>query len=197
MNISLTFDDGPDPRGTAHILPALHRARASATFFVVTPQARRYPRLVHEIERGGHRVEFHCAEHVRHTERTREEIEADTRSGLEDLAALDITPRLWRTPWGVTEPWTKDIANQFGLELTHWTADTHDWRGDSASEMLEAVDPLLRPGAIVLMHDGLGPGAQRTDCEQTAALIDPLVSRIRALGCEPAPIVGSRKVSVA
>lgn len=197
MEIFLTFDDGPDPDGTPRILAALQRAAASATFFVVTPRARRYPRLISEIQDAGHRVEFHCTEHVRHTERTRDEVEQDTRVGLQDLNSLGIEPRLWRTPWGVTVPWTDEIANQFGLEIVPWTADTHDWRGDPATTMLESIEPLLQPGAVVLMHDGLGPGAWRRDCTETAALIEPLVERIRNLGYEPAPIKPFHKAASA
>lgn len=188
MEIFLTFDDGPDPIGTPSILTALLRSRAFATFFVVAPKARQYPRLISNILRAGHRVEFHCVEHIRHTERTRAEVEKDTRTGLKDLNDLGVTPQLWRTPWGVNAPWTPEVAERFGLQIAHWTADTHDWRGDSATEMFEAIEYLLQPGAIVLMHDGLGPGALRTDCEETSSLIGPLVNRIRALGCEPSPM---------
>lgn len=197
MEISLTFDDGPDPKETPRILAALQRAEALATFFVVTPQALRYPREISEIQRAGHRVEFHCVEHVRHAHRTRGEVEEDTRTGLRDLNTLGITARLWRTPWGVTETWTEEIARRFGLEIASWSADTHDWRGDSATEMLEATEPLLEPGAVVLMHDGLGPGARRTDCRETAALIGPLVERIRALGCEPSSMSPAREAAPA
>ena len=152
---------------------------------MVTPKALRYPRLISEATRAGHRVEFHCVEHVRHAERTRGEIEEDVRVGLRELHSLGIKPRLWRTPWGDTTSCTEEVANRFGLKIAHWTADTHDWRGDSTDEMLEAIEPLLEPGAVVLMHDGLGPGARRANCGETTALIEPLVNRIRALGCEP------------
>lgn len=192
--VTMTFDDGPDPVWTPRVLEALRRARARATFFVITPRACRYPDLIAEILGAGHGVEFHCVEHTRHTERTRDEVAYDTCTGLRDLRSLGVTPRFWRTPWGVRAPWTEVVAERFGLELVPWTADTHDWRGDTAAEMLEQVGPLLRPGAIVLLHDGLGPGARRAGCEETVALIEPLVERIRALGCEPAQIKPRRKI---
>lgn len=197
MYISLTFDDGPDPNGTPIVLEALRKAGATATFFVVAPRARRYPHLISDTLRDGHRIEFHCHEHIRHTDLTLDEIEADTNTGLRDLAALGVRPRLWRTPWGITIPGTYEIAGRYGLEIAPWTADTHDWRGDPATEMLEAIDPLLRPEAVVLMHDGLGPGARRTDCSETAALIRPLVERICDLGCEPAPMKSIRRAASA
>lgn len=138
----------------------MHRARARTTFFVVTPRVRRFPALIHEMLAAGHGVGLHCVEHVRHTELTGEEIESDTRAGLDDLSFLGLRPRLWRTPWGVTTPATHEVASRFGLDLVPWTADTHDWRGDPATGVLAKVEPLLRPGAVVLMHDGLGPGAR-------------------------------------
>ena len=85
-------------------------------------------------------------------------------------------------------PFTAEIAYAFGLELALWTEGTRDWRGDTASEMLKHVGPDLRPGSIVLMHDGVGPGALRSGCSETVNLVGPLVEHIRSLGYEPGPL---------
>lgn len=183
--VHLTFDDGPDPFWTRRALDALRDAEASATFFVVAPLARRNPDLISEMLDAGHRVELHCTEHVRHTHRSREEIEADTEAALADVNALGVRPRLWRPPWGILAPWTPAVARSLGLELALWTIDPHDWRGDSAGEMLAHVEPRLESGAVVLLHDGLGPGARRSGCEETVALIPALVESTRKRGLEP------------
>ncbi len=183
--ISLTFDDGPDPVWTPRVLEALQWAEAQATFFVVAPQVRRFPHLISDVLRAGHGVEFHCTQHVRHTERTREEVKADTKAGLGTLEVLGLYPHFWRPPWGVLAPFTAEIADEFGLEIVLWTEGTRDWHGDPAPEMLERVGPRLRPGSVVLMHDGIGPGARRSGCGETVALVGGLVERIRSLGCEP------------
>lgn len=186
--ISLTFDDGPHPIWTPRVLGALQRAETRATFFVVAPLARRFPHLISDILRYGHEVEFHCTEHVRHTEQSRKEVESDVRDGLRELRRQGVHPRFWRPPWGVLAPFTAEIAYAFGLELALWTEGTRDWRGDLASEMLKRVRPELRPGSIVLMHDGIGPGARRSGCGETVALVEGLVEHIRFLGCEPGPL---------
>lgn len=195
-NIHLTFDDGPDQIWTPRVLEALDRARAQATFFVITPRALKNPHLIEDIQQAGHRVEFHCVEHVRHTERSRQELETDAEVGLRDLESLGVEPRLWRTPWGKLAPWTTEVADDYGLQIAPWNVDTHDWRGDTARKMLKTVKLDLRPHSIVLMHDGIGPGALRGGCEETVALIEPMVEHIRELGCEPEAMRPNSEVSV-
>jgi peptidoglycan/xylan/chitin deacetylase (PgdA/CDA1 family) len=186
--VALTFDDGPDPVWTPRVLDALCQVEIYATFFVIAPLALEHPSLVSSILKQGHAVEFHCMNHVRHACRSRREVEADTREGLGVLRSLGVEPRFWRPPWGVLAPWTEEVAENFGLQLAPWSVDTRDWRGDPARKMLRNVDPLLGPGEIVLMHDGIGPGALRTGCEETVALVKPLVACLRSVGCEPAPL---------
>lgn len=166
-SVELTFDDGPDPVWTPAVLAALSGSSLRATFFVIASRAAEHPQVVAAIRSGGHAIELHCHEHVRHTEVDREAIESDTRRALTTLAEFGITPRRWRPPWGDQAPWTEEIAAAHDLELCGWDVDTHDWRGDAAEAMLAAVGPELRAGAVVLLHDGLGPGARRQGCEET------------------------------
>ncbi|MGI8649333.1 MAG: polysaccharide deacetylase family protein [Rubrobacter sp.] len=181
----LTFDDGPDPVWTPRILDALDEFDARATFFVITPLARRHPRLIERMREAGHEVALHCERHVRHTELTTDEILTDTRNGLEDLARLGVHPKSWRPPWGVVTEGTKRVSGHHGLDLALWTLDTHDWRGDSWEAMLESIGPELSGGSIVLMHDGLGPGARRDGCAETLILVPALIEACTARGLEP------------
>ena len=181
--IALTFDDGPDPVWTPLVLDALAEARAHATFFVVAPRARRYPSLMSRMREEGHDVGFHCTEHVRHDAMTREEIRADVGAGL---SLLGRSVRLWRSPWGLVSPETEDVARKHRLTLVGWTADTGDWRGSTPDEMLTGIEARIQPGAIVLMHDGVGPGARREGCAGTVDLVPSLVALGRSRLLEPA-----------
>lgn len=191
-SVALTFDDGPDPLWTPLILDALAEADASATFFVIGPRASRYPHLISRMRDEGHEVALHCVEHVRHDARTRTEIEEDTRKGLKALGDLGQTPQHWRTPWGFLTPATEETARELGLTLVGWTADTKDWRGDASEEMLARVEARIAPGAIVVMHDGIGPGAKREGCAETVDLVRPLLALASSLGLEPVTIGGIR-----
>lgn len=184
--LALTFDDGPDPRWTPAVLAALAAAGARATFFVLGSRATEHPELVRRALAEGHAVELHGHGHLRHAASGCEAVAADLDAGLDVLRGLGVQPRLWRVPWGDAADWTEALASERGLQMAGWTVDTHDWRGDDAGTMLATCEAGLHDGAIVLAHDGRGPGAQREDCEQTVRLIGPLVDAARARGLEPA-----------
>ncbi|MEP6953326.1 MAG: polysaccharide deacetylase family protein [Solirubrobacteraceae bacterium] len=172
--LQLTFDDGPDPVWTPRILEALRGARLRATFYVIAKRAAAHSTIVKRARAEGHAVELHCDVHIRHTELSPHEGREDTRRALGRLTALDVRPARWRTPWGVQADWTEGVAREHSLELCGWDVDTHDWRGDSAETMLAATGPSLRGDAVVLLHDGLGPGARRADCGETLRFVQLL-----------------------
>jgi peptidoglycan/xylan/chitin deacetylase (PgdA/CDA1 family) len=185
--VALTFDDGPDPAWTPRVLDALQAADARATFFVIAPRAAAHPALLERMHLGGHTVELHCDRHVRHTELSDEELADDTATALARLEELGVRPRLWRAPWGVTTPASEAVARAHDLRLVHWTADTEDWAGHAPDTMIRRVEDVIRDGAIVLAHDGLGPGATREGCANTVSVIGPLTALAagRGLTCEP------------
>jgi peptidoglycan/xylan/chitin deacetylase (PgdA/CDA1 family) len=190
--VALTFDDGPDPLWTPRVLDALAAVDARATFFVLAPRAAAEAELIDRMLAEGHGVQLHAFAHIRHTKISEEIGAADTDRALSTLAALGVEPELWRTPWGVTAEWTEGVAAARGLELVRWTADTHDWRGDTATAMLAAIGDDVADGAIVLAHDALGPGATRDGCAETVALIAPLVALARERGLEPVALEAGR-----
>jgi peptidoglycan-N-acetylglucosamine deacetylase len=180
--LALTFDDGPDRDGTPLVLDALARHGAQATFFVIGPRAAAHPQLVARIVSEGHTVGLHCDEHIRHSERDAQWCAADTQCALGRLRDLGIAPTLWRAPWGDAAPWTKQIATDHNLKIIGWTVDTHDWRGDDAERMYVETRGQLNDGAIVLGHDGLGPGATRENVEATAAYVELAAEHSRRHG---------------
>ncbi len=183
--VHLTFDDGPDEIWTARVLEELARARAQATFFPIGERVAAHPDVVARVRGAGHQVEMHCMRHVVHSRCWRATAEEDADACLSELARLRITPRHWRPPGGGMAPWTPDVAAKRGLRLAGWSADTHDWSGNTVEAMLEHVAPAIEEGAVVLMHDALGPGARREGCARTVELIEPLVALIRERGLEP------------
>lgn len=190
--IALTFDDGPS-RWTPLVLDELSGRDARATFFV-TPGGD--PEIVKRIAAAGHEVAYHCGEHVRHTLRDREEVRREASEDLEGLAALGVEPRAWRPPWGDLAPWSASVAAELGLELWLWSHDSYDWDGRGSGAMLSELSDALEPGGVILMHDGLGPGALRSDVLPTVELIAPLIDLCRDRGLEPATLTHGSKARV-
>jgi peptidoglycan/xylan/chitin deacetylase (PgdA/CDA1 family) len=192
--LALTFDDGPDPRGTPVVLEALARVGVRATFFVLGERVVRWPELLGEVIAAGHAVEVHGFGHPRHPECSRAQVERDLAAALEVLGRHAVAPVWWRAPWGHLAEFTPELAEAHHLRLAGWTLDSHDWRGDTAREMLAALGPRLAPGGIVLAHDGVGAGARRATADSTAQLIGPLVAAARERGLEPGPLSRSDPV---
>jgi peptidoglycan-N-acetylglucosamine deacetylase len=181
-SLSLTFDDGPDAGSTPSVLAALAELDVDSTFFMLGERVESASDAARDVVESGHDVQLHGHRHLRHSELDEREIEDDTCAALAALAAVGVRPTRWRTPWGVTTPATERVAARHGLSLVGWTIDTHDWRGDTATTMLERAERQLVSGAIVLMHDALGPGSRRIDVQNTIDLLGPLLDAARARG---------------
>jgi peptidoglycan/xylan/chitin deacetylase (PgdA/CDA1 family) len=188
--VALTYDDGPDRVWTPRLLATLRRHRARATFFVQARRAAAREELVAEMVADGHEVGFHCLDHIRHSERSWDGVAADLEIGMGVLASLGVEPRAWRTPWGIETDATRKLCGHHGLRLWGWNVDTHDWRGDKAGQMFDALEAQggLREGDVILMHDGLGPGARRAGCGETVALTESLLASAEQAGLETATV---------
>jgi peptidoglycan/xylan/chitin deacetylase (PgdA/CDA1 family) len=176
--LALTFDDGPDPRGTAAVLGALAAADVKATFFVLGERVEECPELLGRVLDAGHAVEVHGYAHLRHPSSARQVVESDLDRALGVLDRHGVRPCWWRVPWGHLADFTWELAAERGLRIVGWSTDTHDWRGDDAATMLEGLQ--LTQGGIVLAHDGVGSGARRETARATAELVPMLVERARA-----------------
>jgi len=64
--MALTFDDGPDPDSTPHLVEALAKAGAKATHFLLGERIERHPELVAALIAAGHDVYAHGWSHDRY-----------------------------------------------------------------------------------------------------------------------------------
>jgi peptidoglycan-N-acetylglucosamine deacetylase len=185
--VALTFDDGPHPRWTPEVLRVLSQTRRTvpATFFVWGEQALEHREVVSEILRAGHSVQPHCWRHIAHWELDAVEISADIDRVTALLAELGApSPHMWRPPWGrLRRTESRRIAEERGLELAGWTADSHDWVGHAGDELYADVKARIAAArdepAVVLMHDSFVEARQarhRSDCAGTVELVRRLIA---------------------
>ena len=62
------------------------------------------------------------------------------------------------------------------LQLILWTADSRDWTRPGVGRIVATVARQLRPGAIILFHDGGG------DRSQTVAALPRVLRQLHARG---------------
>jgi peptidoglycan/xylan/chitin deacetylase (PgdA/CDA1 family) len=57
-----------------------------------------------------------------------------------------------------------------------WDVDPHDYERPPAPVILQRILDRVRPGSVILMHDGGG------DRSQTVAVLRPLIDQLKARG---------------
>ncbi|WBB65570.1 polysaccharide deacetylase family protein [Micromonospora sp. WMMD812] len=160
--VALTFDDGPSPAWTPKILDQLRAARVTATFCVVGREVQRHPELVRRIVREGHQLCNHSWRHDVDLGRLPvAEIRADlVRTNKAIQAAAPGAPiTFYRQPGGRWTPEVVAVAKQLGMRPLHWSVDPQDWAKPPAATISHRVLTAVRPGSIVLLHDGGGDRA--------------------------------------
>ena len=174
--ITLTFDDGPDPRWTPRILRVLRKARVRAVFCVIGRQAARYPRLLAQIRRDGHVL---CNQSWDHDLRLADEPDARIRANLrrtnDAVSRTGPAPWWFRAPGGGWSPRLIRLAGREGLAPLSWTVDTRDWQRPPVQVMRAIVQRELRPGGVILLHDG--GGDRRRTFELVTAMLRELPAR--------------------
>ncbi len=157
--VVLTFDDGPEPGGTDRVLSALAEAGASATFFVLLTRVRRYPALLGEVLAAGHEVALHGVDHRALPTLPPDEVARLVRAGRAELEDVTGQPVRWfRPPYGRQTFRNWRAVTGAGLMPVLWGPTTWDWRDVPTAERVAKAQEGVRPGAIVLAHDGFaGP----------------------------------------
>jgi peptidoglycan/xylan/chitin deacetylase (PgdA/CDA1 family) len=175
--VALTFDDGPWPQSTPRVLAVLRRLRVHATFFVIGYLARAYPELVARERRAGMAVGNHTYNHPEvppFGELPRRLVEDEIALGAASLERAGVRPSLFRPPAGSTSPTVVRAAEAAGERVVLWSVDPGDWQaGVTAREIRTRVLGAVRPGSIVLLHDGGG------DRSATVAALPGIVKGIR------------------
>jgi peptidoglycan/xylan/chitin deacetylase (PgdA/CDA1 family) len=153
----LTIDDGPDPGTTPRVLELLRAHGARATFFVVGAQVRRHPELARRIAAEGHSIGNHTESHpaadfwLASPRRIASEI--DRCAGALLAAGAPFEP-YFRPPVGVRNPFLSPQLSARGMDLVLWSARGLDGVGRDPHGALRRIARGIRPGAILLSHEG-------------------------------------------
>jgi peptidoglycan/xylan/chitin deacetylase (PgdA/CDA1 family) len=174
---ALTFDDGPVEPYTSQILDILRQQQVKATFFVIGNNAERNPKTLLRIVQEGHIVGNHSQSHNPWLVYVPPLFTRDILRCQQTIRGITgLSPNLFRPPRGIGYYITRFISGR-KLVPVSWTVSSQDWRESRAEAIARRVVKTIKPGAIVLLHDGYAPARLRS----VAATIQSLPAIIKAL----------------
>ena len=174
--VALTFDDGPT-NYTEPIMGILAENDVHATFSIIGEQTSYGAPVVTEVAEAGHVVASHTWDHPQLTTCTAEEIHeelSNTAVALKQCVGKDCT--YLRPPYGSMDEdvW---LASKGTITASfYWTHDSCDWETPGAQSIVSNSTLAMKPGSVILMHDGGG------DRSQTMQALPQIISAWKAAG---------------
>ena len=181
--VSITFDDGPNPRATPLILDVLQREKVPATFFVLGRHTDRWPELVRRAADDGHQLANHGYWHRKLHRRSPAYVRDDLTRGTQAImhASGGVRPKHFRAPHGFRSPWVTPIASSLGQRTVGWSLGVWDSARPGADEIARRAIRGMHGGSILLLHDGDGYDADG-DRMQTAEALPRIIDGLRERG---------------
>ncbi len=179
--VALTFDDGPNEPYSSRIATLLEDRGARGTFFQVGQAVRRHPEVTDSLARSGHVIGHHGDSHRLRTSLSRAALLEDIRKGQQAFAAVGLRPALYRPPWLLRIPALRAVLFEEGLRpVSGEFCHVLEVAQPGAQRIARRALAKIRPGSIVIFHDGFdGKVAERG---RTVEAVEIVVDRVCALG---------------
>jgi peptidoglycan/xylan/chitin deacetylase (PgdA/CDA1 family) len=173
--IALSFDDGPADQYTADVLRILKEEKVDAAFFCIGQRIPGREALLRQAHEAGHLIGNHSySHHLWFDLFSAQRMEADLHAAGEAVQkAIGRRPRLFRPPYGVTNPNLAKAIRRGGSVPVGWNIRSLDTVIKDEAKLLRRVTKALKPGAIILFHD---------TCGSTLSILPELIRVARAEG---------------
>lgn len=154
-NISITFDDGPNPEFTPEVLQLLKQHGQYATFFLIGEKAERNQELVKQIISEGHSIGSHSYSHAKtfgffSSEKIVGELQRSNKV-LKEITGREVM--LFRPPFGVTNPNIKKALKRTNHLSIGWSKRSYDTTKSSEEKVFQNITKNLVKGDVILLHD--------------------------------------------
>lgn len=152
--VALTFDDGPATY-TSVILDVLKKEGVQAAFFSIGKNAVANPEIVKRWHAEGHLICNHSYDHGFNfdwkTSKAMQEEINKTNNAIMQIAG--VTPKLFRPPYGVTNPNLAKAITRSGMYSIGWNVRSFDTTAKNKADLESRILNRLKGGDIVLLHD--------------------------------------------
>ena len=198
--IAVTFDDGPTPESTPHLIAALEAANARATFFVCGVRVEQHPELIAALVAAGHTVYAHGWDHRLYRAAEAEEAAAAMTRTEALLARHRPTPStyLLRLPYnaGLRSAAIHQAMRRFhpDVQFAWWSHAIADYQiadkprpeADIAAACTDTIARLMAQpgldGGILLLHDAAITQPQESAVLATRLLLPGVLAALQARG---------------
>lgn len=187
LRVALTFDDGPAVPSSEQILDILRAEGAPAAFFVCGKNVDRFPSIVRRMRAEGHTVGNHTYSHPALYFKSRRAQAQEIDTTQESIErATGLRPRLFRPPYGARWFGLFPLLAERQLKMVLWSAPSFDWkRRLCAAEIVRRTLRALKPGAVILLHDGREPRQSgEADARVTVEALPGIIEGARRAGFE-------------
>ena len=178
---AITFDDGPSPRNTGRVLERLRRHGAHATFFQLGRRVRRHPEITRRVRDEGHEVGLHDDHHLPPVCLPQWLRRRELRACEAAVRAAGVEPARWyRPPFGLLRPAQAEEIRAWGFAPVLGDVFPRDPERPGTERIVEWTLACLRPGSILILHDGSGYGD--LDRSQTVEAADRILGHAARRG---------------
>ena len=178
--VSISFDAAWGNEQTQTLLDILCEKNVKATFFLVGFWAEKYPQSVKAIHEAGHDVGNHSDTHPHLPKLEKDKITSQIDDCNKKIEAAGAPrPTLFRPPYGDYNNTVVESTNELNMHCIQWDVDSLDWKDPSADEMVKRIKNKIKPGSIILMHNG---------AKNTPEALPKIIDAIRDEGYEFVPI---------
>lgn len=153
--VLLTFDDGPHTN-TVKVLEVLKKYDVKALFFVIGKNIQGNEAILKQIVSDGHQIGNHSFSHHNFIDLwSTKKVTKDFVTCQKLIEQYQPNTKLFRPPYGVTNPNIAKAVKTLGLQSIGWNVRSYDTSIKDVEKIKQRVLSQLKPGAIILLHDRL------------------------------------------
>ena len=153
--IAISFDDGPAINYTKQILEVLHNENVKATFFCIGNRIAGNENILQQINAEGHLIGNHSfSHHFWFDMYAAKKMQNDLKQmDTEMERVIGLKPKLFRPPYGVTNPNLAKAITKGGYTPVGWSIRSMDTVIKDENKLLSKINAGIKPGAVFLFHD--------------------------------------------
>jgi peptidoglycan/xylan/chitin deacetylase (PgdA/CDA1 family) len=179
--IAISFDDGPAENYTQQILAILQSEEIKATFFCIGNRIAGNEAILKQVQGEGHIIGNRSYSHhfwfdMYSAKKMQDDLE---QMDAEMQRVTGLKPKLFRPPYGVTNPNLAKAIRNSGYTPVGWSVRSLDTVAKDEQLLLNKINTGIKPGAVFLFHD---------TCKITLNVLPKFIQEVKKRGYNIIPL---------